>query len=62
MECFVCGGGEECEVVSQMTDGRYGYAVCDACRTLVMVLFQIHGSLSKAVLEAAQALRGKVQS
>ena len=56
-QCFVCHG--EGNHVSDMTDGRTSHLVCDGCRELVNMLFFVHRSLGVAVLEAAQAKRGK---
>jgi hypothetical protein len=56
MTCFVC---KATDGVSEMTDGRTSHTICDACRQLVTPFFHIYGSLAAAVLEAAQAKRGR---
>lgn len=55
-KCYVCQG--EGPHVTEMTDGRTSYDVCDSCRPFVNLLFHVHGSLNTAVREAVQAKRG----
>lgn len=52
MKCNVCGAADG---ASEMTDGRSTQSVCDQCRPIVTVFFFVHGSMDKAVSEAAQA-------
>jgi hypothetical protein len=55
MACMVCGGSEG---VSEMTDGRELYPVCDVCRELVNLFFHVYGSLAEAIRQAQTAKGG----
>ena len=55
-KCLVCD--TEGPSVTEMTDGRDHYPVCDDCRDLVKVFFGVYLSIKTAVIEAAYTQRG----
>jgi len=57
--CRVCGC-ENSNTISEMTDGRSSFMLCDDCRELVRTFYFVYHNLPKAVSEARQAKTGKV--
>jgi len=58
--CRVCDTKIMTAGVSEMTDGRNTFALCDGCRPMVVTFYHVYHNLPKAVDEARQARMGSL--